>query len=86
MVMTWFGLECFFAWSQTDDDVLFIEVHKRREKVHLSNINSCLQLMNDYTLDKLDAGKSVQGNIECVTVHHQIFLSTCVHLRCKLHS
>ena len=25
---------------------------------------------NDYTLDQLDAGKSVQGSIECVTVYY----------------
>jgi hypothetical protein len=25
---------------------------------------------NDYTLDQLDAGKSVQGVIECVTICH----------------
>jgi hypothetical protein len=25
---------------------------------------------NDYTLDQLDAGESVQGGIECATVYH----------------
>ena len=47
---------------------------------------------NDYTLYQLDVGKSLQGGIEChclSTGHRlspQIFLSTCVHLGCRLGS
>ena len=41
---------------------------------------------NDYTLDQLDAGKSVHGGIEYVTVCHldyNIYFRP-VHLRCTL--
>ena len=42
---------------------------------------------NDFTPDQLDAGNSVQGSIECVTVCHLDYsnLSRSVHL-CNKHS
>ena len=39
---------------------------------------------NDYTSDQLEAGKSVQGGIECVTVCHLDFsnfsLNLCIYI------
>jgi hypothetical protein len=86
-----------FAYNHSADSVEkhFLNRSKRNKTgLNIPELVRCKLLCNcwtnDYTQDQVDAGKIVQGDIErvslsmCHCLSPNIFLSTCVHLHCKL--
>ena len=73
----WLGkLFCVFA---CDQECFCLKTFLNRSKQNETGMHIpefvqwklvCNCWTNDYTLDHLDSGKSVQGGIECVTVCH----------------
>ena len=59
-------------------------LNRRNTYLNLSNRNSCNCWTINYILYQLDTGRCVQGGIECHGLSPEMYLSTCVHLRCKL--
>ena len=88
------NVNCVCMWSGVYSSRRFCwkTFHKRKQteqngdkhNLNVSNRNSFeTKSTNDYTLDQLDAGKSVQGGIECANVCHldyKMCLDLCTYV------